>query len=608
VLKTLPDESVQCCVTSPPYWGLRDYGTATWDGGDAGCDHKPQPDGGPKQLTNVGGSGHPWKGTVCPKCGARRIDAQLGLEESPEAYVANMVEVFREVKRVLRSDGCLFLNVGDSMYAGRSASSYDRTGKEQQDSQGHDCLFQNLCDECQTVLLARKLHTSPEHVVELSHDGGDPIQDHSPLHCPCLDSSDYSHPSIQQQSYLANCGSRPSSGRVGEQPRASLMSTIDESSLPLQAAIRHCANCGTSLSGIDSTWHCVRLSAHMSDHDSSRRDDCTGDNVSLDARRQSRNQRSSISCSLRTPVPEHSDSYLYSTRKVTKSQGLKPKDLCGIPWLLAFALRADGWWLRSDIVWGKVNCMPESVGDRCTRSHEYVFMLTKSARYYYDSQAIAEPAKSTTISRAKGGTWHNQEERPDVGFPGQPGRNKAAINRDIRQQVLSGAVPMVNKRDVWMIPTESFKGSHYAVMPTKLAETCIKAGTSERGCCPTCGGPWERVVERTKPPADVYTGTVKPDSIAPVSHPELGKAGMGQKLQNWYNEHPVETLGWRPTCSCGEADTRPCVVLDPFSGAGTTGLVALRLNRDAILIELNPAYTEMARERCAQVQPVMMTT
>ena len=259
-------------------------------------------------------------------------------------------------------------------------------------------------------------------------------------------------------------------------------------------------------------------------------------------------------------------------------------------------------------MWGKVNCMPESVGDRCTRSHEYVFMLTKSARYYYDSQAIAEPAKSTTISRAKGGTWHNQEERPDVGFPGQPGRNKAAINRDIRQQVLSGAVPMVNKRDVWMIPTESFKGSHYAVMPTKLAETCIKAGTSERGACPKCGGPWERVVERKGgPPNNRFRDGLAGD--CKTAHSEGTVAGSAlSRLYRDYGYPEITTLGWRPRCTCGETDTQPCVVLDPFSGAGTTALVALRLNRDAILIELNPAYTEMARERCAQVQPVMMTT
>jgi site-specific DNA-methyltransferase (cytosine-N4-specific) len=121
VLKTLPDESVQCCVTSPPYWGLRDYGTATWEGGDAGCDHKvgrfetPCSD---KQRSNSE-SGDVQAAGVCPKCGARRIDAQLGLEESPEAYVAKMVEVFREVKRVLRRDGTLWLNIGSSYFTGR---------------------------------------------------------------------------------------------------------------------------------------------------------------------------------------------------------------------------------------------------------------------------------------------------------------------------------------------------------------------------------------------------------------------------------------------------------------------------------------------------------
>jgi DNA modification methylase len=417
VLKTLPDESVQCCVTSPPYWGLRDYGTATWEGGDAGCDHKPQPDGGPKQLTNVGGSGHPWKGTVCPKCGARRIDAQFGLEESPEAYVANMVEVFREVKRVLRRDGTLFLNVGDS-YAGSGNGSHDYR------------------------------------------------------------------------------------------------------------------EAGASISKNDAK---------------------------------------------------------YRGQKPGLPRGLKPKDLVGIPWMLAFALRADGWWLRSDIIWAKPNPMPESVTDRPTKSHEYVFLLTKAATYYWDAEAVKETTVTKPQRRFVSSLIGGYRD-----VPGQGRQNgKGVPPRDESQQDYSSR----NLRSVWTIATQPFKGAHFATFPQKLAETCIKAGTSERGACLKCGGPWERVVERTKPPADVYTGTVKPDSIAPVSHPELGKAGMGQKLQNWYNEHPVETLGWRPTCSCGETDTRPCLVLDPFSGAGTTGLVATKLGRDYIGIELNPAYNAMAKGR-----------
>ena len=377
VLKTLPDESVQCCVTSPPYWGLRDYG----------------------------------------------VEGQLGLEESPEAYVAKMVEVFREVKRVLRRDGTLFLNVGDS-YAGSGNGSHDYR------------------------------------------------------------------------------------------------------------------EAGASISKNDAK---------------------------------------------------------YRGQKPGLPRGLKPKDLVGIPWMLAFALRADGWWLRSDIIWAKPNPMPESVTDRPTKSHEYVFLLTKAATYYWDAEAVKEPLSPTA---SYGGTYRKQGKidasRNDAGSLCYQGRT-----------ILPNPTGR-NLRSVWNIATQPFKGAHFATFPQKLAETCIKAGTSERGACLKCGGPWERVVERTKPPADVYTGTVKPDSIAPVSHPELGKAGMGQKLQNWYNEHPVETLGWRPTCSCGETDTRPCVVLDPFGGAGTTALVALRLKRDAILIELNLAYTEMARERCAEVQPALM--
>ena len=228
MLSTLPESSVQCCVTSPPYWGLRDYGTAKWEGGDAKCDHSPEKRGGrfatevsAKQASNTG------SGTMsareCP-CGARRIDAQLGLEETPDAYVANMVAVFRAVRRVLRDDGTLWLNLGDS-YSGAAG------------------------------------------------------------------------------------GNNRGEGAGGGKERGKAMGF---GTLP-------------------------------------KRKDLEG--------------------------------------------GLKHKDLAGIPWRVAFALQADGWWLRQDIIWHKPNPMPESVADRCTKAHEYIFLLTKSARYYYDNEAVKERAE-----------------------------------------------------------------------------------------------------------------------------------------------------------------------------------------------------------------------
>lgn len=286
-LRQLPDNSVNTCVTSPPYWGLRDYG----------------------------------------------IDGQIGVEETPEAYVERMVEVFREVRRVLRDDGTLWLNLGDS-YAG--------SGK-----------------------------------------GAWKVKDR------------------QKEVYIP-------------------------------------------------------------DPDSPQ-------------------------CRL-PKVPS----------------GLKPKDLVGIPWRVAFALQADGWYLRSDIIWHKPNPMPESVKDRPTKAHEYIFLLSKSKKYYYDNDAIREESKGVWNS-AKGFNKDGQSKRNIEGRIG---------NREDKLQ--TGR----NKRSVWTVSTKPFKGAHFATFPPDLIEPCVLAGCPEGG-----------------------------------------------------------------------------IVLDPFFGAGTTGLVARRHNRNFIGIELNPQYVEIAKNR-----------
>lgn len=294
VLPTLPDASVQCCVTSPPYYGLRDYGVA----------------------------------------------GQIGLEPTPDEYVAEMVAVFREVRRVLRDDGVLFLNIGDS---------YARAG-----------------------------------------------------------------------------------GEGGHGPNAQV-----------------------------------------------------GNTRSLEQRRM-----------------------------LVPPAGYKPKDLLGIPWLLAFALRADGWYLRSDIIWHKPNPMPESVRDRPTSAHEHVFLLTKRGAYFYDAGAIAEP------SEYPGDDRHNRTDtRKAIDAMCSDGGSRARTGNptgDTR-----------NARNVWTVATQPYSGAHFATMPPDLAELCIKAGTK-----------------------------------------------------------PGDT------------------VLDPFGGAGTTGLVADRLSRSAVLIELNPEYRTLAAERITGDAPL----
>jgi DNA modification methylase len=412
-LKTLPDKSVQCCVTSPPYYGLRDYGTAKWEGGsDPDCDHLRVNDTreNVKQVSNHG-TNQLGYGTVCGKCGAKRTDAQIGLEETPAEYVESMVAVFREVKRVLRDDGTLWLNLGDS-YASDTKGS-----------------------------------------------GG---------------------PSAKQ---LTNPGSR------------------------------------------------------------------------------------------------------YESRKF--NHGLKAKDLIGIPWRVAFALQEDGWWLRNDIIWHKTNSMPESVTDRCTRGHEYIFMMTKSPRYFFDTDAISEPAIYAGDDRGSRGDRRRGTECNSVS--GTTGTRR-------------------NKRTVWSISTQPFKGAHFATFPIKLIEPCILAGTSERGACAKCGAPWKRIITKGAPDLEhqqacggdengAYDGEgIKDYAGAGVQNPSEVKArilaGMVER----------KTTGWEPTCTCTDAGIVPCIVLDPFTGSGTTGAVSVMHKRRFVGTELNPKYAAMALKRIGGAQ------
>ena len=367
-LKTMPDESVDCCITSPPYYGLRDYG----------------------------------------------IDGQIGLEPTPEEYVARLVDVFREVRRVLKPEGTLWLNLGDSFASGKGT-----------------CF----------------------------NPGG-------------------------------------GSSSLGKNRKEAGAHPLDR--------------------------------GNISD---------------------------------------------------LKASGLKPKDLIGIPWMVAFALRADGWYLRSDIIWQKPNCMPESCKDRPTKSHEYVFLLSKSQKYYYDSFAIQEesitkdPRKPYTSQGAKEldgrEVWHSGEKRENGDFTKR------------------------NKRTVWTIPTKPFPGAHFAVMPERLVEPCILAGTSERGYCPACGKAWERHIERSK---------TTPKEIETYS--KARPPGGGDRYKHSLPSK-IKTLCWRPSCSCildcAWPGPQPAVVLDPFFGAGTVGLVAKKLGRWFIGIELNPEYIGMAKARIERI-------
>ncbi len=292
------------------------------------------------------------------------------------------------------------------------------------------------------------------------------------------------------------------------------------------------------------------------------------------------------------------------------SAGLKEKDLCGVPWRIAFALQADGWWLRQDIIWNKPNPMPESVTDRCTKAHEYLFLLTKSARYFFDAEAIKEAADARNEHDATGAGYEAPGQKPHSG-------NRVELAKGFRGGSYVGGRPgprketgntyapdgyKRNKRSVWIVATAPFPEAHFATFPPELIEPCIKAGTSERGCCAKCGAPWEREItvdyKKNRPSAGDDPRSRGKDRLASARESYGSQGWRGNNLLR-----DAKILGWRATCKCAAAVV-PCTVLDPFGGAGTTGLVADRLQRNAILIELNPAYAEMARKRIFNDAPL----
>lgn len=292
---------------------------------------------------------------------------------------------------------------------------------------------------------------------------------------------------------------------------------------------------------------------------------------------------------------------------------IKEKDLIAMPWMLALSLRADGWYLRQCCIWSKPNPKPESTKDRPSTSHEYVFMLTKSPRYFFDMEAVKEPASGQRSGNKKRITPQERGSPGDKGamatgvpWAGSPKRNLRSVWRSPEQTVAvfeeatsdDGALP-----SVWDINVQPFPGAHFATFPEQLVEIMLRASCSEGGCCATCGLPVRRVTEKGEPDKEWQKACGGDDngeySGQSTKNYAAAKAESASDLKRRILSGMVTrtTVGWKRSCECPPyANVRP-LVLDPFGGAGTVGLVANKLGCDAVLIEANPEYAEIALRR-----------
>lgn len=250
-------------------------------------------------------------------------------------------------------------------------------------------------------------------------------------------------------------------------------------------------------------------------------------------------------------------------------------NLAAIPWRVALSLQNRGWILRSEVIWHKRNPMAESVGNRPTRSHEQVFLFTKSLDYFYDWFSVME--KTTGNAHGRG---HGINPKASENAPGSRQNERYARN-------VSGLVEMRRLRTVWTLSGEPFTGAHFAAFPSRLVLPCIKAGSSERGCCARCGAPWIRKVQKER----FATRPGESSKAIGATNAERGNRDPERHVTRY------KSIGWNPSCECGEVQTVPAVVLDPFCGSGTTPTVADGIGRRSIAIDLSYEYCRMALDR-----------
>jgi DNA modification methylase len=271
----------------------------------------------------------------------------------------------------------------------------------------------------------------------------------------------------------------------------------------------------------------------------------------------------------------------------TRIAGLKPKDLIGIPWRVALAMQAEGWYLRCDNIWSKNNVLPESTKDRPTRQHEYFFLFSKSKNYFYDAEAVKEKVTGNAHAGRKDFQMSTKYRDDFGGF----NRRGKSMNDHYRPE-------MRNKRSVWNVPAQGLAGAHFATFPPSLIEPCILAGTSAYGCCAQCAAPYKRGIIRTDEVADSHNG----------SRFDTGRTGMvkmdGKSAPKSGLRFKSVPGDWKPTCKCECDDVSRCIVIDPFMGSGTTAETALLHGRDFVGIEPNEEYLQMAEKR---IQPLLNT-